>query len=108
MLPKKSSCVRRIVFVVALALSLGGLALAQSGGDGSSIEQAIVITGAANTLEGIAKESEWIRQNLRGWRKVGQALLQADGRRYDRIDLAGPNGATKAIYFDITSFFGKL
>ena len=37
MLFEKVLRARRIVLMVALALSLGGLALAQSGGDGSSI-----------------------------------------------------------------------
>jgi hypothetical protein len=37
-----------------------------------------------------------------------QALLNHDGRMYDRIDIVGPKGESKSLYFDITDWFGKL
>jgi hypothetical protein len=34
-------------------------------------------------------------------------VLEQDGRMYDRIDIVGPRGEKKAVYFDITDWFGK-
>jgi hypothetical protein len=97
----------RLALTAAVVLAIGGRATAQSGGDGSSIEQAIVITASSET-QGIAAEREWVARNLPGWKMAGQALLhRPNGRSYDRLNLTGPNRAKKSIYFDITAFFGK-
>lgn len=75
--------------------------------DGSSIERAIPIQ-AASTAEGIAAENAYIRQRYPGWRKVRQALIRRGGRAYDRITIVSPSGERRDIFFDITSFFGRL
>ncbi len=77
------------------------------GGDGSSMENAVVIKNAKNSMEGIGAESQWIRQVHPGWKKGNQALISRDARHYDRIQYTTPSGETKTIYFDITEFFGK-
>jgi hypothetical protein len=39
----------------------------------------------------------------------GQSLIACDGGRMaDRIEIEGPNGDRKEVYFDIFSFFGKF
>ena len=78
------------------------------GGDGSALEAAVIIRGAKNEFEGIAAESLWSGVNHPEWRKHGQALLNQNGKAYDRIDYLTADGAQAAIYFDITGFFGKL
>ncbi len=78
------------------------------GGDGSSIETAVVIKGAKDTEEGIEAEAKWVRKVHRNWTKGTQALLDQNGRKYDRIEYSTPEGGTKTIYFDITDFFGKF
>jgi hypothetical protein len=99
----------RICLVAALAFgSPGGSASAQSAPDGGSFEKAIVIE-ATNERQGIAAEREWVNKNLPGWKISRQALLNGPGgRHYDRIELTGPDGARKTIFFDITVFFGKM
>ena len=42
-----------------------------------------------------------------GWKLNKQYLLQNDNRRFDKLELDLPDGTTKTIYFDITSFYGK-
>lgn len=78
------------------------------GGDGSSIEQAVLIKNASGEEEGVGAESKWIQKMHPGWRKGNQALLSVKGRDYDRIEYTTPKGGeTKVIFFDITEFFGK-
>lgn len=79
-----------------------------SGGDGGSVESAVLIEGARNEEEGIGAESYWISRNRSGWRKGDQALINANGRQFDRISYTSPDGKQAVIFFDITSFFGKM
>lgn len=75
--------------------------------DGLSFERAIPIV-AQNSVEGVPKEYEYLRRHYPGWRRTMQALLRHEGRTYDRLTIVSPAGETKDIYFDITSFFGKM
>ena len=78
------------------------------GGDGSSMEQAVVIKHAKNEEEGVEAEAKWIKKVHPGWRKGKQALMGKNGKDYDRIEYETPDGKTAVIYFDITDFFGKF
>lgn len=79
-----------------------------SGGDGSSIENAVIIKGAQSTFSGIASESDWIEKNHPGWEREQQAFIKGEkGKYYDRIKYKTPDGKTGTIYYDITDFFGK-
>lgn len=78
-----------------------------TGGDGTSMAQAVVITGAPNGTEGVRAERKWINCYHPGWRKTFQALYHCDNKYYDEIEYTLPTGETKTIYFDITEFFGK-
>ena len=60
------------------------------GGDGSSIEKAVVIKGAADTFEGTGAESAWIQSNHPGWEMDSQALLNEGDKDYDRIEYTTP------------------
>jgi tetratricopeptide (TPR) repeat protein len=76
-------------------------------GDGS-IAGAIMIQATSENA-GVDAETQWLKRNLPGWARMGtQATVDGpNGRKYDRIEMRGPNGATKTIYFDVTSFYGK-
>lgn len=78
---------------------------AQAAADGSSMERAVLID-ENDTMRGIAAENRWIAQNLPQCRKRGQALLQGQGKVYDRITLECPDGR-REVYFDIGRFFGR-
>lgn len=88
------------------AVKIGNLVF--EGGDGSSVEQAVIIRNAKNEEEGVDAESRWIRKVHPGWRKGNQALLNVKGRSYDQIEYETPAGKSRTIYFDITEFFGKF
>lgn len=79
-----------------------------SGGDGRSLQSAVVVRGAGNSPEGVVAELYWAWRHQPGLVKTGQALINRDGRRYDLIRNKSPGGAQVELYFDITDFFGKM
>ena len=80
--------------------------LSYSGGDGTSLEHAIVIKGAKNEEAGVAAERAWMEQRYPEFLKGQQALLSSGGKHYDEIKITTREGH-KTVYFDITDFFGK-
>jgi hypothetical protein len=82
------------------------------GGSGTSYQDAVVITKARNSSEGVAAEYRYLanRYGARGtaWNLVGQKKVDYQGKDYDiiSIKLAGSEQPT-SVYFDITSFYGK-
>ncbi|WP_129588390.1 hypothetical protein [Solilutibacter silvestris] len=75
--------------------------------DGSSTGKAIIIN-AKNESEGVPMEYQWISARYPGFKRGGQSLLMSGGKSYDKIDITTADGQKKSLYFDITSFFGKL
>ena len=41
-------------------------------------------------------------------KKVRQALIQADGHRYDRFTVESKTGGTDSVFFNIDRLFGSL
>ena len=82
-----------------------------AGGDGSSKEKAIIIKGAASSMEGIAAEYQYLsdRFGVRGsdWSLELQSLVQEKGKSYDVMNLLLKDGSKLTLYFDISEFFGK-
>jgi hypothetical protein len=75
--------------------------------DGTSMARAIPIN-APNEKAGVAAEYHWIGEHFPGYKRGGQALLNGNGRYYDAIEIVTTSGEHRKIYFDITSFFGKM
>ena len=75
---------------------------------GLSFEDAIVLDGVSNELDGVGAEHLYTDKHEAGWTWQRQALVHNSGRVFDVIDLTGPGGETKSIYFDITDWFGKM
>ncbi|MCK5001245.1 MAG: hypothetical protein KAS23_16995, partial [Anaerohalosphaera sp.] len=78
-----------------------------SGGDGSSMAEAVVITGAIDSMAGVRAERTWIEINHPGWKRSMQSLIQSGKKAYDVNEYTTESGETKTICFDITDFFGK-
>ena len=78
----------------------------QQRADGSSQERAVVIH-ENDTTRGITAENRWLAQNMTGYHKDGQALIQGQNGIYDRISVVGPNGERKEVFFEISEFFGR-
>jgi hypothetical protein len=98
-----------LTFLIVL-LTLGGALAQPTRGavkrDGSSIERAVVLKSPEGSMGAVESERGWLTERYPGWRKVRQALLGRDGRRYDRIIIESPSGEQRSIYFDITDAFG--
>jgi hypothetical protein len=77
------------------------------GGDGHSVESAVVIQGAKHEKDGIAAEHLYLSQNFGSWFLKQQVLLNQKGRVYDRMEIADQNGKQRTVFFDITDFFSK-
>jgi len=82
-----------------------------SGGNGGSIEDAVIILGAEDTLEGIQAEKKYITvflpvQNV-DWEMLGQQLIEKDGCYFDRLAIIVDNHQEKQFYFDISDFFAR-
>ncbi|MBC8095103.1 MAG: hypothetical protein H7Y43_04760 [Akkermansiaceae bacterium] len=78
-----------------------------SGGDGSTIKQAVVITEATGVKTGVRAEYGWLHQHYPGYRLRGQGLRHQGGRSYDEMRIVTADGKSRTVFFDITSFFGK-
>ena len=77
-----------------------------SGGDGSSIEKAVIIT-APNKFTGVRAEFDWIQKNRRGWQFERQSVLKGRGKVLDKMVFRTPQGEPVTLFFDITDFNGK-
>lgn len=77
--------------------------------DGSSIEKAIAID-ANDTFTGIKMEHLLLSQLYPGYIFEMQGLIYSPDRseQYDKMRIKTREGDTKDVYFNITSFFGKL
>ena len=76
-----------------------------TGGDGSSIENAIVISNCNNS-EGIRQEYIEVQKRFGNYKLIQQSLLNVDERMYDKLELE-IEGKEIDVFFDITDFFGK-
>lgn len=81
------------------------------GGEGQSIETAVVIN-ATSPLIGVAAEYEYVTsrhgQQNAGWSLESQALIQQNGRLYDVLNIKLSSGESRSYYFDITKFYGRF
>ena len=78
-----------------------------SHGDGSTPELAVDLSDAHTEFEGIKAEKTWLAENYPGATIESQALLMGPPVM-DLLTISLPSGETKKIYFDISSYFGKL
>ena len=77
-----------------------------SGGGGSSIEKAIIISDCNNS-EGVNQEYIEVRKRFGNYKLIKQVLIEEKGKMYDKLELKLENGKEIDLYFDITNFFGK-
>lgn len=102
------SLVVAFVFLVAgLVAQAAPPKITYSGGDGSSLEKAIVIHGATEQT-GVDAEYNYLGKHFPGYHQGKQSLISHENRRYDVLEFTTANGAKMTIYFDITEFFGKF
>jgi hypothetical protein len=83
-----------------------------SGGDGVSMENAIVIKGALNEAEGAAAENFFLINKIGekevDWKALSKTSPEAGGKVYDKLEiLYVKKSSTAEYYFDVTEFFDK-
>jgi hypothetical protein len=91
----------------APASPAGPPGITYAGGDGSSCEQAVVISGAKGERAGIAAEYSWIRVHFPGYHRTEQDLTQCGDKPADLLHLEDGAGRKASVFFDISGFFGK-
>ena len=77
------------------------------GGDGSSLDQALLIHGARGESDGIQSEYDWLAAHRPGWRAHAQSLVVRGNRQYDVLHIV-KGSQTADLFFDITEYFGKF
>jgi hypothetical protein len=77
------------------------------GGDGSSCAQAVVIK-AAHEGEGVGEEYRWLAARYPGYTRRSQALTRCGAHAADRLSITTADGRDLDVWFDISSFFGKV
>lgn len=87
--------------------------VAYEGGDGKTVENAIVIKNAENERNGIAAEYAYIAkingEKFKDWKPVGQSTITKDNKKIDSINIQLiQKNETVSYYFDITEFYGKF
>jgi hypothetical protein len=98
------------IVVLALMIFVASCAAQAPQGtrDGSSIENAIILDGVTNEMDGVSAEHADIAKRFPGWHWDAQGLLPpTNGRHYDVVTLS-KGAESKTVYFDITDWFGKL
>ncbi len=68
----------------------------------------LVVIEANDTAKGIEMENDYIEKTWPGSRKIGQSLSQCGSGMVDIITIQQPDGTTRDVWFDISSFFGKV
>jgi hypothetical protein len=77
-----------------------------SGGDGSSLENAIIISDCDH-MQGIEVEYIEVRKRFGNYSLIRQNLMEYNNRKIDKLELRLEDGQLIEVYFDITEFFGK-
>jgi len=78
-----------------------------SGGDGSSVKDAVVIT-ASSEKAGNRAAYIWLHEHYPGSRLQEERFNYDDGGRYyNEIKIVTADGKSRTVFFETTAFFGK-
>lgn len=77
-----------------------------SGGNGSSLKEAVIVE-SSDERTGVRAEYVWLHKNYSGYLVIWQTLHHGS-KMYDELRIKTREGRTFSVYFDITSFYGKI
>jgi hypothetical protein len=80
------------------------------GGEGATVDEAIVVRGATSDLEGTAAVFGWILTHVGtrdDWSLTSQMSGEVGERHIDTIDIVLSDGTPRRLYFDVTESFGR-
>jgi len=79
--------------------------------EGGSLKNPIVID-APDTITGVTMEHQYLDQLIEslnvGVESIEQNLVLENGKQFDKIILTLEGGGEKVLFFDVSSFFGRL
>jgi ABC-type glycerol-3-phosphate transport system substrate-binding protein len=74
---------------------------------GTSFDNAVIIR-VEKEGPGIEEEYKWLALNYPGYATIRKSRADKGNKHYDIIVIRTKDGRQRDVYFDITSFFGKL
>ena len=77
------------------------------GGDGSSCQQAVVISNARYIETAMVAEKLWLDRKYPGRKETNQSALNSVGKHYDLVELTTADGQPLKVYFDTSDCFAK-
>jgi hypothetical protein len=81
------------------------------GGNGASIDVAIIITGTKSKTQGedakLNRLIEWYGARGTEWELVEETKQHYRGREIDVVEIRLKNGRTRTIYFDVTAWHAQ-
>ncbi|HSL88572.1 MAG TPA: hypothetical protein VK870_04685 [Ignavibacteriaceae bacterium] len=77
------------------------------GGSGTLKEQAIIIIGAENELEGVDAEYDYLDNNFGEYEFISQEFIGETEKQYDLLRIKLPDGTEREVWFDISGFYGR-
>lgn len=95
------------LFVIALATGLSSAWAEAPTRDGSTPEWAVDLSSARNEMDGMLAQKAWLERHYPGARVKSQSLLMGK-QVMDLLTIELPSGEEKDVYFDISSYFGKM
>ena len=98
---------RSIVIAVLSLLLAACQSAAVNHRDASGAKGDGLTTKTAIKVSSIPEEQAWVSRNYPGAKIESQSLLKGPPPM-DLIEIQLPTGETRRIYFDISSFFGKM
>ena len=74
-------------------------------------EEAVIIIGAKNEMEGVDAEYNWLeekfgKQNI-NWEMNDQQFIDEGEKQFDVLRIKFRDGKIEEFWFDITDFYGK-
>ena len=101
----RSFCIGAVtILLVACKPPPGGVTY--SGGDGSTVEKAVIVN-AANDMQGMTAEYVWLADHYPGFHNRNQFQRAQNGHCYDQMDIVTKDGQQRSVYFDISPNSGK-
>lgn len=81
------------------------------GGNGTTKQEAVMILGAENEMEGVEAEYNWLEkkygeENVE-WEINLQELVDEGNKQYDILRIKLLNSEIKEVWFEITEFYGR-
>jgi hypothetical protein len=75
-----------------------------SGGDGSSVEQAVVIH-AISEMDNVELEFEWVGRHDPGCTVHSRDSFKADHKHFEKVDVKCPDGTPRTYMFDVSQIY---